>query len=226
MTGSLFPDDGAAQPSTPAGKSASARTAPARRERKEEREVTELSTEDTNEQFYGNTAMIGIVAPLPGPRFCWLLNQHFRTVFVNDTDDTLEMMVGKDGKVLRRKKNKKSKAKVPQAPVPSLFGPQPVQEAQEEGEPEGEKFNFAVYSHKIPKSISYRYLVYKLRTGLVSLLPEGDEGRYDYMWLVQTGDPDHDAHKILTILRSIPGVQAAQQLTEEEMERCKEYLLL
>lgn len=226
MTGSLFPDDGIRQPAPAKSKSMPPRPSPPKKEKRVEE--GELSEEETNERFYANTSMIGIVAPFPGPRFCWLLDQHFRTAFENRPDDTLEMMVGRDGKVLRRKKSKKGKTKVSAAPAPSLFGPAtPTAEPGETaGDEVGESFFFPVYCHDIAGRETYRYLVYKLRSGLISLLPEGDESLYDYIWSIQTGDPVHEAHIILDIVRRVPGVQVARQLTDEEMERCKEYLLL
>lgn len=183
--------------------------------RKQERDRTELSQEDTNDLFFADAAMVGIVAGMPGPRFCSLLNSHFRTSFFNIPEDTIQMVIDKDGKETRKKKNK--------GPLPSLFGAD--EGIVEQVQRSNLEFFFPVYCHTKPGSNS-RYLLYKLKSGAVSLLPDDKTRRYDYLWLVQTADPEHDAHLVTEILRSMPEVQVAQLLDATDMEKSRENLLL
>lgn len=184
--------------------------------RKSERESIELSQEQTNSLFFSDTAMIGIVSGLPGPRFCWLLNTHFCTSFYNIPEDTIHMVVDKDGKATRHKKKSK-------APMPSLFGETEVNTSAEGNT--SMEFFFPVYCHAKPGSNS-RYLLYKLKAEGTSLLPGEKNRRYDYLWLVQTSDPEHDAHLVIEVLRQIPEIQLAQLLDAADMEKSRENLLL
>lgn len=184
--------------------------------RKSERESIELSQEQTSSLFFSDAAMIGIVSGLPGPRFCWLLNNHFRTSFFNIPEDTIHMVVDKDGKATRHKKKNK-------APMPSLFGEAEVNTSAEAGA--SMEFFFPVYCHAKPGGNS-RYLLYKLKSAGASLLPGEKNRRYDYLWLVQTADPEHDAHLVIDVLRQIPEIQIAQLLDAADMEKSRENLLL
>jgi hypothetical protein len=45
-----------------------------------------LNTVAMLEEFFADTALIGIVSPLPGYRFCWMLNQQMDTNFVREPE--------------------------------------------------------------------------------------------------------------------------------------------
>jgi hypothetical protein len=191
-------------------KQASVRRADMREERWQRSHTTDL--------FFADTALIGIVTGHPGPRFCWLLNQHLRTSFVNVPADTIHMIVDKEGKKVTERRSIK-------ASVPSLFMPAPEEEMPTAGKQVKSEYFFPVYCHSIPDS-SFRYLLYKLRSGAVSLLSASKNHGYDYLLLVQTAYPQHDTHMILDVMRSIPEIQLAQELSLSDIEKSKENLVL
>jgi hypothetical protein len=43
------------------------------------------------EDFFADSAMIGIVTALPGYHFCWLLNKHFDINFARDPDQNISL---------------------------------------------------------------------------------------------------------------------------------------
>ena len=45
-----------------------------------------LNTADMQEDFFADSALIGIVSPVPGYQFCWMLNEHFDMDFVRDAE--------------------------------------------------------------------------------------------------------------------------------------------
>lgn len=209
----LFPTDDLSKTIvTQAGELAGAVVMP----RKLDQERTELSKEQTSSLFFSDAAMIGIVSAMPGPRFCWHINHHFCTSFVNVPEDTIQMIVDKDGKATRHKKKSRGA-------IPSLFGENEADNSTSEGG--SMEFSFPVYCHDKPGSNS-RYLLYKLKSGGALLLPGEKNRRYDYLWLVQTADPEHDAHMVMDVLRQMPEIQVAQLLDAADMEKSRENLLL
>lgn len=48
------------------------------------------------EEFFTDTTLIGIASPLPGYRFCWMLNEYFDMNFVRDAD--LDICIQDNGK--------------------------------------------------------------------------------------------------------------------------------
>src|SRR4051812_42346430 len=52
---------------------------------------------------------------------------------------------------------------------------------------------FPIYQYDLPNS-GHKYLLYKLKNGKETLLPETKQ--LDYLWLLQTGDPEADAYRI------------------------------
>lgn len=48
------------------------------------------------EDFFADTAMIGIASALPAYRFCWLLNNHFDINFVREPDMDVSLQVSAD----------------------------------------------------------------------------------------------------------------------------------
>jgi hypothetical protein len=48
-----------------------------------------LNVAAMQEEFFSDTALIGIVSPLPAYRFCWMLNQKFDMDFVRDAESDI-----------------------------------------------------------------------------------------------------------------------------------------
>jgi hypothetical protein len=84
------------------------------------------------------------------------------------------------------------------------------------------QYIFPVYHFDIPNTYC-RYLLYKLKNGSESLLPETRQ--LDYLWLVQTAEPEEDAHNILTSLKSIPDIQLSQILLPDQLKNLNNLLV-
>jgi len=140
-----------------------------------------LDTEAMQNDFFEDTAMIGIRSAQPGYRFCWLLNKHFDIDFKNYPEQNLSLV-----------KN-------------------------------GATVYFPTYQHDIDNS-NYKYLLYKLKSGTENLIPEVKH--LDYLWLIQTIDPEHDAHTILHELRNLPQVEMSQLLAEEQIKKSLNSLIM
>ena len=69
------------------------------------------------------------------------------------------------------------------------------------------KYYFPIYHYDFPNS-SYKYLLYKLKNANESLLPETK--LLDYLWLIQTANPEDDAVYIAAQLKDLPDVQLSQ----------------
>ena len=74
------------------------------------------------------------------------------------------------------------------------------------------EFYFPVYQYNIPNS-NYKYLLYKLKNGNETILPETKH--LDYLWLIQTASPEEDAIEIARELKNIPDVQLVQILDDD-----------
>jgi hypothetical protein len=55
-----------------------------------------LNTEAMQEEFFADTALIGIVSTLPGYQFCWMLNKQLETNFVREPEMDVCVQSGKD----------------------------------------------------------------------------------------------------------------------------------
>lgn len=77
------------------------------------------------------------------------------------------------------------------------------------------QYYFPVYICNLPNS-SHRYMLYKLKNGNESLLPE--TRLLDYLWLIQTDSPEEDALLITGELRNIPGIQLARILEQDQLK--------
>jgi hypothetical protein len=141
-----------------------------------------LNMDAAQQDFFEDTAMIGIVSAEQGYRFCWIVNNHFGYDFKNYPEQ----------EVVRQRKD-------------------------------GTQFYFPTYQYDLDNSC-YKYLLYKLKSGPESLLPETKH--LDYLWLVQTSDSMHDAHFILGELRKIREVQLCQMLVAEQVKKSLNNLLL
>jgi hypothetical protein len=132
------------------------------------------------EDFFAETAMIGIASSVPAYRLCWLLNQHFDINFVRDPEQNIRF---------KRKDI---------------------------------EYYFAVFQYELPNS-SHKYLLYQLKNGKETLLPETKQ--LDFIWLLQTACPDEDATEIARALRDIPDIQLAQILSADQLKSINNLLL-
>jgi hypothetical protein len=139
-----------------------------------------LDTSAMQDDFFADTAMIGIGTAQQGYRFCWLLNQHFDTNFLRDPEQNI---------CLQKKDT---------------------------------QYYFPIYQYNLPNS-GHKYLLYKLKNGSESLLPEARQ--LDYLWLIQTATPEEDALAITPQLRNIPDVQLARILLPEELKNLNNLLV-
>ena len=132
------------------------------------------------EDFFADTAMLGIATALPAYHLCWVLNKHFDINFIRDPDQN----------IATQKKD--------------------------------DQYFFPIYKYDLPNS-THKYLLYKLKNGTESLLPETRQ--LDYLWLLQTGDPDEDAQNIARELRNIPDIQLAQILVPGQLKSVNNLLI-
>ena len=86
----------------------------------------------------------------------------------------------------------------------------------------GVEYFFPVYKYNLPNS-SHQYLLYKLKHGAESLLPETKN--LDYVWLLKTGNPEEDARTIITELKNIADIQLAQILTPAQLKSINNLLV-
>ena len=84
------------------------------------------------------------------------------------------------------------------------------------------EFIFPVYNYIIPNS-DHKYLLYKLKSGTESLLPETRQ--LDYLWLVQTANPTEDAKEILKGLKELNEVQLANILQPRQLKSLNNLLV-
>jgi hypothetical protein len=84
-------------------------------------------------------------------------------------------------------------------------------------------FHFPTYQYDID-NCEHKYLLYKLKNGSETLIQETKQ--LDYLLLIQTADPDHDAHILLKELRNIPDVQLAQMLEADQIKKSLSNLLV
>ena len=140
-----------------------------------------LNMKDMQDDFFADTAMIGIATAMPGYHFCWVLNNHFDIGFERDPEQNISS---------QKKEN---------------------------------QYHFPIYQYAFPNS-SYKYMLYKLKNGAESLLPETKQ--LDYLWVVQTADPECDAREIALELKNIPDIQFAQIITTDQLKKSIQNLLV
>ena len=139
-----------------------------------------LDTFAMQDDFFADTAMIGIGTAQQGYRFCWILNRHFDINFLRDPEQNI---------CLQKKDS---------------------------------KYYFPIYQYDLPNS-SHKYLLYKLKNGNESLLPETRQ--LDYLGLIQTATPNDDALRIANELRNIADVQLAQILAPDQLKNLNNLLV-
>lgn len=132
------------------------------------------------EDFFADTAMLGIATALPAYHLCWVLNRHFDLNFVRDADQDISTQKKED------------------------------------------QYYFPIYKYELPNS-SHKYLLYKLKNGTESLLPETKQ--LDYLWLIQTANPEEDVNRIAVEIRNIPDVQLAQILVPGQLKSVNNLLI-
>ncbi len=169
-----------------------------------------LDVGEMKQNFFADTAMIGIATAVPGFRFCWILNKYFDTCFANVPENTICMGEGKGGKDVVNYLSAHAQTE--------MF---PGERA--ESKDTKELYFFPTYCHVVPNS-SYSYMLYQLKSGKKVLLPEAKH--LDFLWLIQTAEPMHDAHTILRELRNIPEVQLVQELTTDQIRKSLSNLLV
>ncbi|MFI5196657.1 MAG: IPExxxVDY family protein [Chitinophagales bacterium] len=133
-----------------------------------------------HENFFADTAMLGIATALPAYHLCWVLNRHFDINFIRDPDQDISMQKKDD------------------------------------------QYYFPIYKYDLPNS-SHRYLLYKLKNGTESLLPETRQ--LDYLWLIETANPEDDVNRIAREIRNIPDIQLAQVLVPEQLKSVDNLLM-
>jgi hypothetical protein len=84
------------------------------------------------------------------------------------------------------------------------------------------EYKFPIYHYDFPNS-NHKYLLYKLKSGSESLLPETKQ--MDYLWLIQTANPKADAKFLINELRNIPDVQLAQILASDQLKSISNLLV-
>jgi hypothetical protein len=84
------------------------------------------------------------------------------------------------------------------------------------------EFFFPVYRHDFANS-SHKYQLYKLKNGNETLLPEAKQ--LDYLWLVQTANPEDDAYHIARELRNVPEVQLSRILDIGALKNIKNLIV-
>lgn len=169
-----------------------------------------LDVGEMKETFFADTAMIGITAAMPGYRFCWLLNKYLEMSFVNVPESTLIMNESKSGKQTVKH-----------------LGTQPQFSMFADAEPavpeSAEEIHFCTFRHQVPHS-SHCHMLYQLKNGKKMLLPEAKH--LDFLWLIQTADPLHDEHIIMTDLKKIAEIQLVQELTTDQIRKSMANLLV
>ncbi len=83
-------------------------------------------------------------------------------------------------------------------------------------------YNFPIYQYDLPNS-EQKYFLYKLKDGKEPLLPETKQ--LDYLWLIQTVDPETDAEFIARELKNIPDIQLAQKLAPDQLKSLNNLLV-
>lgn len=164
----------------------------------------ELNMDEAQEMFFADTAMLGITSSTQAHKLCWMFNRQLGTQFQNVPENMLEM--SDDGKPPTRKSSKQKTAALP---IQSLFDEvSPIKTSN--------SVFFPVYNYAVPNS-SAMHTLFKLKSGDRVLLPE--IRHMDYLWLVQSSLPGHDASILLRHIRGIQAVQLAQIIDPELLKK-------
>lgn len=133
------------------------------------------------EEFFENTLLLGIMAPMDSHQFVWQVNQSMRFDF--RINDEIEIQL--------TKKNR--------------------------------QYFFSVYEYHEP-NMALEYFLYKNQFDGEYLLPEFKH--LDYLWLTKGDLPGkEDEGKLVSDIRTIPGVQLVVELTHEKIKH-KQHLIL
>lgn len=81
---------------------------------------------------------------------------------------------------------------------------------------------FPIYTYSAPLN-GIKYLIYKLKSDNMPLLPEVKQ--LDYLWMIQSNSPESDAMDIANNLKSIKEIQLAQLLFPEKLKNLS-YLIV
>lgn len=162
-----------------------------------------LDEDKMHDDFFQDTAMVGIAANLPAYHFCWLLNNHFDIAFERD--------LRQDVKLEKEEKEQK------QTNVLSIFDTPPAapQGKTELVQKKTEKYNFPVYHYNLPNS-NDQYILYKLKDKGEGLLPELKH--LDFLWMIKTTLFEKDARRIADELKKLPSVRLSQILNADQMK--------
>jgi hypothetical protein len=132
------------------------------------------------DEFFEDSALVGIATAMQGYRLCWMLNNHFGINFYRDPDLNITF----------QKKDA--------------------------------RHYFPIYQYELPNSY-HKYLLYKLKSGKESLLPETRQ--LDYLWLLKTANCKEDAALITQELKNIADIQMARILDIEKIENLNNLLV-
>lgn len=86
----------------------------------------------------------------------------------------------------------------------------------------GQEYFFPVYCYHLPNS-NHKYILYKLKNGNETLLPETKN--MDYVWLINSADPENDAAQITNELRGLPDIQLAMILSHDQLKSLNNLLV-
>jgi hypothetical protein len=84
------------------------------------------------------------------------------------------------------------------------------------------QYNFPIYQHTFP-NCSNKYVLYKLKNGAETLLPETKQ--LDYLLYLQTIDPEEDAWFLAAALKNMPDIQLAQIIDPDQLKNLNNLLL-
>lgn len=169
-----------------------------------------LDVGEMRDSFFADTALIGVSAAVPAYRFCWLVNKILDMCFENVPENIIEMNETRSGKETLKQGGRQLQV--------SMFDI-----AAEPESDKTDKYFFSTFIHRVPNSC-HSHLLYQLKSGKKTLLPEAKH--LDYLWLVQTAEPEHDAHVIMDQLRSIPSLQLVQAIDSDLVKKSLVNLLI
>jgi len=169
-----------------------------------------LDVGEMRDSFFAESALIGVSAAIPAYRFCWLVNKILDMCFENVPENLIEMNETRSGKETFKQGGRQLQV--------SMFDSTP-----EPDNDKTDKYFFSTFLHKVPNS-SHSHLLYQLKSGKKTLLPEAKH--LDYLWLVQTAEPEHDAHIIMERLRVIPTFQLVQAIDSDLVKKSLANLLV
>jgi hypothetical protein len=84
------------------------------------------------------------------------------------------------------------------------------------------QYCFPVYAYELPNSM-HRYLLYKLKDGTESLLPEA--AQLDYLWFINSNDPKGDAARIVAELKNMPDIQYSAIIAPDTLKNIGNLIL-